>query len=387
MVKVTVKLDTRHRLADGTFPLKIKIHRKSRALYIPTGRTLSESEWDKTRMKAIPLKANVALNNSLEALRMETERKILELQDSGRLREYTDKQLIEYISDDSTDASQALFSTQAESFLSLKTNKRTREIYKVTLGHIKDFCNYETLRCDDITTAWLHSFDSYLIKPCPAVNTRAIHLRNVRAIINHAIDNEVLSTYAFRRFQIKTEDTEKRSLTLEQMKTLLHAQTTDTQRKYLDCFFLVFYLIGINMVDLSRLVKVENGRVKYRRAKTGTLYSIKVEPEALTIIKRYAGARHLLRFFDTNTDYRNFVKKLNTNISKVAKANGINHNISVYWARHTWATLAAELEIPRDTISEALGHKYGSKVTAVYVDFDKKKVDEANRRVIDYLYS
>lgn len=51
---------------------------------------------------------------------------------------------------------------------------------------------------------------------------------------------------------------------------------------------------------------------------------------------------------------------------------------------HTWATLAAYLEIPKETIAAALGH--GKKdVTDIYISFDQNKIDEANRRVIDYL--
>lgn len=49
------------------------------------------------------------------------------------------------------------------------------------------------------------------------------------------------------------------------------------------------------------------------------------------------------------------------------------------------ASIAAELDIPKETISEALGHSIGSEVTSIYIKFDRKKVDEANRKVIDYV--
>ena len=60
-------------------------------------------------------------------------------------------------------------------------------------------------------------------------------------------------------------------------------------------------------------------------------------------------------------------------------------DISSYWSRHTWATIAASLDIPKETISAALGHEIGSAVTSIYIDFDQRKVDEANRKVIDSL--
>ena len=70
-------------------------------------------------------------------------------------------------------------------------------------------------------------------------------------------------------------------------------------------------------------------------------------------------------------------------IKVIAKKIGIP-KISSYWARHTWATIASSIDIPKDTISAALGHG-GNTVTDVYIRFDRRKVDEANRKVINYV--
>ena len=59
--------------------------------------------------------------------------------------------------------------------------------------------------------------------------------------------------------------------------------------------------------------------------------------------------------------------------------------MTTYWARHTWATIAAvDLDIPKDTIAHALGHG-NNTVTDIYIDFDQRKVDKANRRVLDWV--
>jgi integrase len=58
--------------------------------------------------------------------------------------------------------------------------------------------------------------------------------------------------------------------------------------------------------------------------------------------------------------------------------------LSTYWARHTWATIAASLDIPKETIAHALGHG-STTVTDIYIDFDMKKVDDANRKVLNYV--
>lgn len=52
---------------------------------------------------------------------------------------------------------------------------------------------------------------------------------------------------------------------------------------------------------------------------------------------------------------------------------------------HTWATIAASLDIPKETIAHALGHG-NDTVTDIYIDFDKKKVDETNRKVLDFVF-
>lgn len=59
--------------------------------------------------------------------------------------------------------------------------------------------------------------------------------------------------------------------------------------------------------------------------------------------------------------------------------------LSSYWARHTYATLLAEIDTPVEVISMALGHSLGSRVTQIYILQDLRKVDEANRRLFDYV--
>lgn len=63
----------------------------------------------------------------------------------------------------------------------------------------------------------------------------------------------------------------------------------------------------------------------------------------------------------------------------------IEEGLSTYYARHSWATIAAEIDITFETISAALGHSIANPTTAIYINFNQRKVDEANRKVIDYV--
>jgi integrase len=62
-------------------------------------------------------------------------------------------------------------------------------------------------------------------------------------------------------------------------------------------------------------------------------------------------------------------------------------SLTTYWARHSWATIAASLDVPDDTISLALGHSARNATTAMYIERDLRKVDAANRRIIDYVFN
>jgi integrase len=65
--------------------------------------------------------------------------------------------------------------------------------------------------------------------------------------------------------------------------------------------------------------------------------------------------------------------------------NGILPQLSSYYCRHTFASLSAELKIPIEMASEALGHKIGSPTTAIYVHYLRQQVDDATRQIIDYI--
>ncbi len=104
-----------------------------------------------------------------------------------------------------------------------------------------------------------------------SMNARSVHLRNIRTVFNDAINKGDVpqSLYPFRRFKIKNEETPKRSLSVQELITLRDYPCEQHQERYRDVFMLIFYLIGINVKDLMGLTEIRNGRISYRRAKTG----------------------------------------------------------------------------------------------------------------------
>ena len=162
---------------------------------------------------------------------------------------------------------------------------------------------------------------------------------------------------------------------------------------------MIFCLIGINTIDLCHLRKsdVVEGRIEYKRSKTGRDYSIRLEPEAQALVEKYAGeGEWLLDILDRYANFKDFAHRLNENLQKMGSVEVGKHgkktreplfpSLTTYWARHSWATIAASLDIPNETIAAALGHGYGNRITAIYIDFDRAKIDEANRKVLDWVF-
>lgn len=277
----------------------------------------------------------------------------------------------------------------------------TKRVYEHTWSRVKAYIEQRTgnsvanLTFKNVNLGWLERFEAYLAETA-SKNARNIHLRNIRAVFNYALDHEMDIPYPFRRFKIRPEETRKRALHVEDLRELIAMETEDYAELYRDMFVLSFMLIGINMADLYNIERIENGRIEYRRAKTHRLYSIKVEPEAMAIIERWRGRDALLCIADRWTDHRNFVHQCNLALKKLGMTytgkRGAREgeprwpDLSTYWARHTWSTIAYnKCKIPKDVISQALGHASGSKTTEIYLDKDQSLVDEANRRVLDYV--
>lgn len=390
-------LDTRRSKKNGEYPIKLNIRHNGKFLintdFTSAIETWLGSQYSKEAQNYKP--KNVAIRS----LKNKVDTLIILLDESGKLKGMSDKALKEQIEkvlkNNSTSAKR--FIDYIDDFVDTKSKQNTIDCYLGTKSKLiayDESCSFDTM-----TKKWLESFDKWMEESGMKVNARSVHLRNIRSVFNYAIDNEDTELYPFRKFKIEREETRKRSLTVEQVIRLRDFDCEDYQKEYRDMFMLMIYLIGINGIDLFTAEKrsIVNNRFEYVRGKTGKLYSIKLEPEAIDIIKRYSGKKYILNVMEHNDgNYRNYMTAMNRGLGnigpferkglggkKIRKA--LFPGLTTYWARHTWATIAAGLDIPKETISEALGHEIGSKVTSIYINFDRKKIDEANRKVIDLL--
>ena len=99
-----------------------------------------------------------------------------------------------------------------EKFMNKKTGG-TYEVYRNTYNRLEEYLKTD-ISFEEINKSWLQDFEIHLSK----TNKNNIHLRNIRAVFNDAIDNEITTNYPFRTFKIKAEQTAKRSLTINELR-------------------------------------------------------------------------------------------------------------------------------------------------------------------------
>lgn len=403
MATIQIYLDTRKTKnnPEKTAPLKLAINHRNKVTYLPLCISLLDNQWDKKKSKVKRNHPNeIYLNAFIAKRKSEAEMVILRLSEMNLLASMSANELRAQIDlalngkkpepDVKPKVDKNTFGIIFKRFMERKSG-RTKGIYEATYNRISAWMTEEKmnrLKFDDIKIAWLEDFNDFLAKTCKA-NTIAIHMRNIRAVFNYAIDNEITTNYPFRRFKIKHEATRKRNFDIETLREIFNADVEPWMERYRDFFKLSFMLIGINTIDLCQASRIVGGRLDYIRSKTHKPYSIKVEPEALALIEKYKGKGQLLNYLDTVKHYRLFNNRLTYGLKKMKELlnDGRDDKIdtlSMYWARHSWATIAASLDIPKDTIAAALGHG-GHSVTDIYIEFDMRKVDVANRKVLDWV--
>jgi site-specific recombinase XerD len=402
MLQYSFDLDKFKPRKDGTFCLKAKIYRsRTDYIFISLKIYLLSPQWDG---KKIVNTVTAAIDNArLNNYRVSIGKVLLDVDESGENISLSDVRKRIEIALGQKQQKPATFCAYCEAYANKVPEKGTRNNFFMTIKKVLEYDPVDR-QFSAITVGWLRGFEMYYINKGLKINSLFMHLRNIRTIYNRAIDDGVaqLNDYPFRRFKIKHEATRKRSLTVEQLRMLRDYPCTESQKQYRDIFMLIFYLRGINIGDLFKLKNIENGYIYYSRSKTRKPYAVKVEPEALAIIEHYRGKNYLLAPADRYKNHEDFTRRINRALQAIGaqelpkvkkskpgpapidKKNGLFPELTTYWARHSWATIAAGLDIPKETIAAGLGHS-NNTTTDIYIAFDARKVDDANRKIIDYV--
>ena len=399
---------------DGRGTLKIAIQHKGSCSYKSLDIHLLKTEWDSGRQQVTNRADKKFLNVEIRKTFADMSAALLRVENRRDYSWLTSGEILDMIArgaDTVDEPSDLDFVIPVyNEYITLCRKTSTAKVYKSSLKNLIEYCgeDIDTLRFKDINGAWLRRYQNWLTgERGMEVNGANVYLRNLRTIFNYALNNQFTrARYPFKDIDMSTTEPDKRTISYEKFLEWATKPMPDYRNFYRDLFMLAFYLCGIRPVDLLHVKKsqVQDNRLVYYPAKLNgrTKISVKIEPEAWEIIKRYEGKEYLINIMESRSDYKTFVKHWNMAIRAIGedvvgektgrngaryytvKHVGIVPYISAYYARICWATYAYNvIDVPMDTISQALGHKSGLKVTNLYVKRDCSRVDKANRDLID----
>ncbi|MDO4320542.1 MAG: site-specific integrase [Bacteroidales bacterium] len=279
---------------------------------------------------------------------------------------------------------------------------RTSETYRATLNSIKHFldeCHHgvNDMMIDMITPSLMADYQSWLLARGTMLNTVSFYMRIMRAVYNRAVDSgAVRDRRPFRRVYTGIDKTVKRALSLPTIKKVKSLDLTDKPSLALarDMFMMSFYMRGMSFIDMAYLRKTDlrDGYIRYRRRKTGQMLIICWTKEMQDIVDRHPATHpeYLLPIIkptamNTRCAYRNAGYNINRSLKSIARMLGITMPLTLYVARHSWATAAKSKGIPISVISEGMGHDSETTTRIYLASIDTSVVDKANSLIISSL--
>lgn len=253
----------------------------------------------------------------------------------------------------------------------------------------KEFSNGKDVRICDINADMAERFSDYIrYNNGSTKNTQSFYCRIFRAIYNRAVNADMVKDKKpFRRVFTGNEKTVHRALNLSDFRKFYQYEPqSDKEEKAKDLFMLSFYLRGMAPVDLIGLKKenLKGNTIEYKRRKTGQLLIVGVDPKAREILKKYAREnRDELLSKAIQSTPKSTMQRTNVYLKQISKKLNLSIPVTMYVARHSWASIARDSRIDIPIISQALGHD-NVETTRIYLSSISTDVlNKANRKVID----
>lgn len=293
----------------------------------------------------------------------------------------------------------SLFNFMESIIAKLKQNGkvRTSETYKSTLNSFKKYREDEDIMLDCLTSEIMESYEAWHHKRGVAPNTISFYTRILRAVYNRAVEDDIIENRnPFRKVYTGVDKTVKRALPLPVIKKIkaLDLSLNASLDFARDMFLMSFYLRGMSFIDMAFLKKsdLKNGYVTYRRRKTGQQLIIEWTKEMQMILDKYPENESeyllpIIRNPGTNVrcTYRNVGYNINHNLKTIAGMVGVTIPLTLYVARHSWASAAKAKGIPLSVISEGMGHDSETTTQIYLASLDTSVVDKANSLILKSL--
>lgn len=292
---------------------------------------------------------------------------------------------------------QSLFTFMQEAIGQLKrlNRIRTSETYAATLSSFMKFREGQDILLYEVDSDTMMLYEAWLKGKGICPNTISFYMRILRAVYNRAVEKELVEQkHPFKHVYTGIDKTVKRAVPLKAIKRIKELDLTlkphlDYAR---DLFLFSFYTRGMSFIDLAYLKKsdLQNGFLTYRRRKTNQQLTVKWEKCMAEIVAKYndcSTTQYLLPIItnplvDERKQYRNAIYRVNTALKEIARMISLPMPLTMYCARHGWASIAKSKNIPLSVISEGMGHD-SEETTRIYLaSLDSNVIDKANSLIL-----
>lgn len=264
--------------------------------------------------------------------------------------------------------------------------------YKSTLKSFKRFRNGKNIALSKINDKVIQQYEAYLKNEGIKMNTVSFYMRVMRAVYNRAVEDGLAAEkQLFKNVYTGIDKTEKRAVPLQTIKAIKELYMPSRALHFArDMFLFSFYTRGMSFVDMAYLKKtdLDNGILTYKRRKTKQQLSIKWEKCMQDIVNKWPSYNeYLLPIIttagkDERTQYKSCQKNVNQQLRKISKMLKMRKGITMYVARHSWASIAKNMNIPLGVISDSMGHT-SLKTTQIYLSaIDMDIINKANLKII-----
>lgn len=273
---------------------------------------------------------------------------------------------------------------------------RTSETYTATLKSFMEFREEHDVPLDGVNSDLMLLYEAHLKAKGVRMNTISFYMRILRAVYNRAVEKELTpQKYPFRHVYTGVDKTVKRAVPVKVIKALkeLNLSMKSSLDFARDMFMFSFYTRGMSFVDMAYLKKtdLQNGILTYCRRKTGQRLTVKWEKCMEEIIKKYPSnsSTYLLPIIkeqgNERKQYDNALHLVNYRLKDLSGMLKLQRPLTMYVARHSWASVAKVRNVPLSVISEGMGHD-SEKTTQIYLaSLEASVVDKANKMILELL--
>lgn len=394
---ITIRHEIRGFKKDGTARVYVLLTKDGKRLRIPTNITVTRSDLTKTgRLR------NAQTLQYVQDIINDYRRKVNAM--SLQVDIMTLEQIAEKLRERPTE--QVDFLLCFRQYLK-ETESRGKHNYTAAYNSLVRYLGRDSMDVRELTYGFLDSYTKTLSGRTPSLYISSLRhvFRWIRLRYNDEERGIIRIPYnPFERFHVPRQPSPvKRALPADTIRRIFALPYQQTQRlrdkcnRYnlaLDAFRLSFCLAGMNAADLYDCTEIDGNTIHYYRVKTRDMRSdraemrIEIPPQAMPIAERYFDrpGKRVFRFYRMYVKEPNFSNALNLGLKEVGKEIGVER-LQFYAARHSWATIARnDLRIGKDIINDALNHVDPTMaVTDAYIRKSFDHINEANRKVIDYI--